>query len=169
MFKWSWTLALRIYAQSAVDAVTGGIAPIILPPTGVGPHRPLARPPLPLAPLREKRARPWLYTVSTLDNRGRVADASVVRALGWAAGTRLSVREQGGLVVVRKDDQGVFRTSTTGHLLISAPVRQWCGLRSGDRVLLAGDAGRDLIVVHPPEAIDAMVEQLHGIRLGEGP
>jgi hypothetical protein len=147
--------------------MTRPIAPLILSSGGGEPRRPLARPPLPLASLPEGRGRSWQYTVSTLDNRGRIADASVVRALDWAPGTRLHVREQGRLVVASLDEQGVFQISRTGHLLIPVAVRRWCGLRPGDRVLLAGDPDRHMIVVHPPEAIDAMVEQLHAIRLGD--
>jgi hypothetical protein len=147
--------------------MTRPIAPLILSSPGAEPQRPLARPPLPLAPLPEGRQRSWPYTVSTIDNRGRVADASVVRALGWAAGARLNVREQGLLVVASLDDQGVFQIGTSGHLVIPVAVRRWCGLRPGDRVLLAGDPDRGLIVVHPPEAIDAMIEHLHAIRLGD--
>ncbi|UWZ39788.1 AbrB/MazE/SpoVT family DNA-binding domain-containing protein [Dactylosporangium roseum] len=83
------------------------------------------------------------------------------------AGTRLNVREQGRLIAAVLDEQGVFHVSRTGHLLIPVAVRRWAGLQPGDRVLLAGDPDRNLIVVHPPEAIDAMVEQLHAIRLGD--
>jgi bifunctional DNA-binding transcriptional regulator/antitoxin component of YhaV-PrlF toxin-antitoxin module len=147
--------------------MTRPIAPLILSSPGGAPQRPLARPPLPLTSMPEGRQRSWQYTVSTIDNRGRVADASVVRALGWAPGTRLHVREQGRLVVVSLGDQGVFQIGTSGHLVIPVAVRRWCGLRPGDRVLLAGDPARGLIVVHPPEAIDAMVEQQHAIRLGD--
>ncbi|MGI5243053.1 AbrB/MazE/SpoVT family DNA-binding domain-containing protein [Dactylosporangium sp. CA-139066] len=147
--------------------MTRPIAPLILSSAGSEPQRPLARPPLPLATLPEGRRRSWQYAVSTIDNRGRVAETSVVRALGWAAGTRLHVREQGRLIVAVLDEQGVFQISQTGHLLIPVAVRRWADLRPGDRVLLAGDPDRKLIVVHPPEAIDAMVEQLHAIRLGD--
>jgi hypothetical protein len=76
--------------------MTGIIAPIILSSPRAEPQqRPLARPPLPLASLPKERARPWQYAVSTIDNRGRVAETSVVRALGWAAAARLDIREQG--------------------------------------------------------------------------
>ncbi|GAA2369583.1 hypothetical protein [Dactylosporangium salmoneum] len=147
--------------------MTRPIAPLILSSGGAEPQRPLARPPLPLAAPAEGRSRAWHYAVSTIDNRGRVAETSVVRALGWVAGTRLHVREQGRLIVAILDEQGVFQISRTGHLLIPVAVRRWAGLTPGDRVLLAGDQDRNMIVVHPPEAIDAMVEQLHAIRLGD--
>src|SRR5689334_16886672 len=140
--------------------MTRPIAPLILSSTGGEPQRPLAQPPLPLASLPEGRHRSWQYAVSTIDNRGRVAETSVVRALGWAAAARLDIREQGGLIVACLNDQGVFQLGSIGHLVIPVAVRRWCSLRPGDRVLLAGDPDRGLIVVHPPQAIDAMIEQL---------
>ncbi|MEV0133336.1 AbrB/MazE/SpoVT family DNA-binding domain-containing protein [Dactylosporangium sp. NPDC050688] len=65
------------------------------------------------------------------------------------------------------NDQGIFQLGSTGHLVIPAAVRRWCELRPGNRILLAGDPVRNVIVVHPSAAIDAMVEQLHSIRLGD--
>nr|BFE56348.1 hypothetical protein GCM10020063_008740 [Dactylosporangium thailandense] len=165
MFKWHWTLAIRISAHPRRRVVTRPIAPLIPSSADGEPRRPLARPPLPLAELAEGRSRSWHYAVSTIDNRGRAAETSVVGLSGGVAGTRLHVREQGRLIVAGLDEQGVFQISRTGHLLIPVAVRRWCGLRPGDRILLAGDPDRNMVVVHPPEAIDAMVEQLHAILL----
>ena len=107
-----------------------------------------------------------MYGFAAIDCNGRVADNTVIRALRWAPGTRLDIRESGGLVLVRADQQGVFCTSGQGYLRLPAAVRHWCGLRPGDRVLLAADADHGLLVVHPPAALDAMVTQFHADVLG---
>jgi hypothetical protein len=55
-----------------------------------------------------------VYGLATIDCNGRLAETAVVRALGWAQGTRLDIHESGGLVLVVKDRQGVFRLTVWG-------------------------------------------------------
>ncbi|GAB3939197.1 hypothetical protein GCM10027614_20880 [Micromonospora vulcania] len=90
----------------------------------------------------------------------------IVRALGWGCGTRLQIRESAGLIVVRLDPQGVFTLTGQGHLHLPAAVRKWCGLKPGDRLLLAADPIAGVLVVHPPAALDAVVAQIHAAALG---
>ncbi len=112
------------------------------------------------------RARSTVYGFAAIDCNGRVAENTVIRALGWAPGTRLDIREGSGLVLVRADRQGVFSMTRQGHLRLPAAVRHWCGLVPGDRVLLVADPSDGLLVVHPPAALDAMVSQFHASVLG---
>jgi hypothetical protein len=121
---------------------------------------------LPLAPLAIVRDRGTVYGVAAVDSRGRIADHHVMAALGWMAGTRLDVRESGGLILVRANREGVFSVTSQGHLRLSATVRQWCGLVPGDRVMLAADPADGLLVVHPPAALDTMIAQFHALVLG---
>ena len=118
--------------------------------------------------LREARAGCAVYGLARLDDRGRVADQVVMGALGWRAGTRLEMRECGGLVVVTADPRGVFRITEQGHLRVPAVVRHCCGLQAGDRVLLVADPGEELLAVHPPAALDAMIAAFHAGVLGGG-
>ncbi|MER5702785.1 AbrB/MazE/SpoVT family DNA-binding domain-containing protein [Micromonospora sp. NPDC002296] len=107
-----------------------------------------------------------VYGLAALDASGRIADRTIVRALGRRSGTRLHIHEGAGLIVVREDGQGVFTVTGQGHLLLPATVRHWCGLTAGDRVLLAANPADRLLVVHPPAALDAMIFQLHAAVLG---
>ena len=52
------------------------------------------------------RAVDIVYVVSAVDKSGRVADRNVVRVMGWAPGTRLSIRERAGSIVVAPDAHG---------------------------------------------------------------
>lgn len=71
----------------------------------------------------------------------------VINALGWVPGTRLDIRECGGLVLVTASRHGVFALSGQGYLRLPATVRHWCGLVLGDRVVLYADpAGGRLVV-----------------------
>jgi hypothetical protein len=120
---------------------------------------------LPVPRLVEARACATVYGLATIDCHGRIADRAVVGALGWAPGTRLGIRECGGLVLVTADREGVFSVTGQGHVRLPATVRRWCGLVTGDRVLLAADPARGVLVVHPPAALDAMIGQVHATVL----
>jgi hypothetical protein len=99
--------------------------------------------------------------LATVDCNGRVADTTVMNALGWVPGTRLDIRESAGLVLVVASRQGVFSLTGKGYLRLPATVRHWCGLVPGDRVLLAADPSQGRLVVHPPTALDDMISQFH--------
>ncbi|WFE52964.1 AbrB/MazE/SpoVT family DNA-binding domain-containing protein [Micromonospora sp. WMMD1155] len=163
---------MRRAAVIAVADVT--VAPLIPPLTpparSQGTDRRLGaalrRPPLPLPDLPTPRAGSTVYGLAAIDVSGRIADRMIVRALGWACGTRLHIHESAGLIVVRLDPQGVFTLTGQGHLHLPAAVRKWCGLKPGDRLLLAADPDGGVLVVHPPAALDAVVAQIHTAALG---
>jgi hypothetical protein len=147
------------------------VSPLVPPVATPDGHRGRAiaragRRPLPVPRLAVSRLRSTVYRLAAVDDRGRIAGHAVVRALGWGSGTRLDVHESCGLVLVRADQQGVFSVTNQGHLRLPATVRHWCGLVPGDRVLLAANPDRGLLVVYPPVALDAMVSQFHTDVLG---
>jgi bifunctional DNA-binding transcriptional regulator/antitoxin component of YhaV-PrlF toxin-antitoxin module len=90
-----------------------------------------------------------VYALSAVDKSGRVADRSIVRALGWAPRTRLDIREHSGIVVARPAADGVHRVDDRGHLRLPLAVRRWCRLGAGDRVLCTADAARGVLVAYP--------------------
>lgn len=82
----------------------GVIAPVVpplLPYGGTTAGSPgvvsLVRAPLPLPSLIFRRTSTVVYGLSALDDRGRVADRVVMRALGWSAGLRLDIHETVGV------------------------------------------------------------------------
>jgi bifunctional DNA-binding transcriptional regulator/antitoxin component of YhaV-PrlF toxin-antitoxin module len=101
-----------------------------------------------------------------MDRDGRVAGATVIEAMGWRRGTRLDIRVSEGLVLVRADAQAVFRVTRSGHVRLPAPVRHWCGLTGGSRVLLVAYPETGLSVVQPPASLHAMVVGFHAAALG---
>ncbi|MFV2104878.1 hypothetical protein, partial [Micromonospora sp. LOL_024] len=146
------------------------IPPVVLSDLGQAAERPtggaLRRGPLPLSPLPERRASTRVYGVAALEGSGRLRDRAVVRALGWGPGTRLDIRENGGVIVVRADAQGVFRLTGQGYLRLPASVRHWCGLTPGDRLLLAADPALGVLVVYSVAALDEFVAQSCAAVLG---
>lgn len=110
-----------------------------------------------------------VYGMAAVDCRGRVADRAVLTALSWTPGTRLDIREACGLLLISRDDHGVFTVTKQGHLRLPATVRHRCGPVPGDRVLLAADPERDLLIVHSPAALDDLLAQRHTEVLGGDP
>lgn len=98
-----------------------------------------------------------VYGMAAVDCRGRVADRAVITSLGWTPGLRLSIREDGGLVLLIADPRGVFSLTRQGHVRLPVGVRRWCALAAGDRVLLVADPDRGSLVVFPPAALAALV------------
>ena len=104
--------------------------------------------------------------VASVDARGRVSDRSVVRSLGWRAGQRLEIRAVGGSVLVARRDDGVFSLTTQAYLRLPATVRHWCGLSSGDRVLVAAEPARDAVAVHTMPTLQALLVDSHARMFG---
>jgi hypothetical protein len=116
--------------------------------------------PLPLIAVpasRPPRLTNVVYRMAAVDHRGRVADRHVTAALDWNAGTRLSIREHDGLLVVAADPHGVFQPTKQGYLRLPADARRVAGLFSGDRVLLTAHLDRQTVTVFPPAALDDLL------------
>ena len=118
---------------------------------------PMARRSLPLPSLLTRRTTAIIYGLSALDDRGRLADRTIMQALGWPAGLRLDISETNGRLVIRLREHGTFHVTGQGHLRIPAPLRHRCGLEPGDRVLLAADPHQRQLVAYPPAALDALI------------
>jgi hypothetical protein len=88
-----------------------------------------------------------IYAMSVVDKSGRLTDCSIVRALGWVAGTRLDVHERDGLIVVYPAADCVHCVSQQAFVKLPLTVRRWCGIRSGDRVLAAAHPSTGVLVV----------------------
>jgi hypothetical protein len=70
----------------------------------------------------------------------------------------VAIREQATLLVVTADPAGSIAVSPQGHLRLAAAVRHRYGLLAGSRVLLVADRDTRRLVIHPPAALDAMVD-----------
>jgi hypothetical protein len=125
-------------------AAAGVIAPVVLPPSdGRSNSRPgvasLAREPLPLPCLPPRRTSAVVYGASAVDDRGRVADRVVLRALGWPAGHRLDIREAAGTLAVVPNPGGSHQITGPTEASASASERIACTLRPRLAVADRGD------------------------------
>ena len=108
-----------------------------------GRQLPLARPvPGPTAP------EDVVYGIGRIDASGRIADRAVTTALGWRGGDRLTLTADAGVVIARRDPGGMVTLPGRAYIAIPAALRRRCGLRPGDRVLLAALPGEDTLAAY---------------------
>lgn len=97
------------------------------------------------------------YAFTTIDERGRLGDRSLVRALGWLPGTSLKPAVLDDQVIVLTRSTGTAKVTKLGHVRLPAAIRHRCHLRAGDGLLLTTSDGHDLLVVCTAGALDQML------------
>jgi AbrB family looped-hinge helix DNA binding protein len=148
------------------------IAPLIPPrarPGGREQRRPITARRLPVAAAPEIPAVPddVLYGFGRMDESGRVADRAMTSALGWRPGDRLTLTAAGGVVIARRDPAGMVTLPAKPYIVIPAALRRRCGLRPGDRVLLAVFPDRDALAAYSFAVVDQAL-RAHAPAPGEG-
>jgi hypothetical protein len=135
------------------------VAPLIPPrarPGGRQQGRPGTARSLPVAAGPEVPAVPddVAYGLGRMDESGRVADRAMIGALGWHRGDRLTLTAAAGVVIARRDPAGMVTMPAKPYIVIPAALRRRCGLRPGDRVLLAVFPARDALAAYPLAVVD---------------
>ena len=142
------------------------LAPVI-PSSGISAARqrarsasgrplPLARPvPVPSAP------EDVVYGIGRIDASGRIADRAVTSALSWQGGDRLTLTADAGVVTARRDPGGMITLPHRAYIAIPAALRRRCGLRPGDRVLLAAVPADDTLAAYSLAVVDQAI-RAHG-------
>jgi hypothetical protein len=148
------------------------IAPLI-PPRGRpgarehGRAAPVRR--LPVAAAPEVPAVPGdvVYGFGRMDESGRVGDRAMTGVLGWQPGDRLTLTASAGVVIARRDPGGMVTMPAKPYLVIPAALRHRCGLRPGDRVLLAVFPAQDALAAYSFAVVDQAL-RAHAPVPGEG-
>ena len=144
-------------------AVTAPLVAVIPAITTAAPQRgepsagPTARGAFPLPALGSARTSNVVYGLSAVDNRGRVVDRPIMRALDWPPLVALSITEAVGTLIMTPDPTGPYRVTSQGNVRIPAPLRHRCALAPGDRVLLAADPTAPRLTVYPPAGLDMLL------------
>ena len=97
------------------------------------------------------------YTITPVDRRGRLADASPLRFLHWRPGLAITMTMLVGAVIVAPDPAGPETVTRQGHLRLPADLRHALRLATSDRLLVAAYADRGLVLAFPMPTLDAMV------------
>jgi hypothetical protein len=95
-----------------------------------------------------------VYGFGRIDASGRVADRAVTGVLGWRPGDRLALTAAAGVVTARRDPGGMVTMPARPYVVIPAALRRRCGLRPGDRVLLAMFPSEDTLAAYSFAVVD---------------
>jgi bifunctional DNA-binding transcriptional regulator/antitoxin component of YhaV-PrlF toxin-antitoxin module len=145
------------------------VAPVIPPAGRPGRYRQgrlSAARPLPLASTPERSDA--VYGFGRIDASGRVADRAIISALGWHAGDRLTFTAAAGVVIARRDPDGMIAMPARPCVAIPAALRRRCGLRPGDRVLLAVIPCEDALAAYSFAVVDQAIRAHGALPCGEG-
>ena len=103
-----------------------------------------------------------VYGTGRIDASGRVTDRVIACALGWREGDRLTLTASPGVVTARRDPCGMVIVPARACLAIPAVLRRRCGLRTGDRVLLAAVLGQEILAAYSFAVVDQAL-RAHGM------
>jgi hypothetical protein len=108
-----------------------------------------------------------VYGFGRIDASGRVADRAITSALGWRPGDRLALAADAGVVIARRDPGGMVTMPSRPYIVIPAALRRRCGLRAGDRVLLAVFPAQDALAAYSFAVVDQAL-RAHAPVPGDG-
>jgi hypothetical protein len=98
-----------------------------------------------------------VYGMAAMDDRGRLTERLVLRALGWTPGTSIYLNVDGCIAVVTAGPGGPNRITAPGHLRLPATVRHLLDLRPGDRMLLVARPAASRLLLYRPASLDALL------------
>ena len=117
---------------------------------------------LPLAPLSAPMPPPSLYfTVTPVDARGRLADRSPIRALGWQPGQPITIAVGRQAIVITAQTGGAESITRQGHLRLPAHIRHACHLTVGDRLLVAAGPTPGVLVAYTMPLLESILLEHH--------
>ena len=152
--------------------MTALIAPVIpssARPSARGPGRAgtARRLPAAVVPVIPAAPQDVVYGFGRIDASGRVADRAVISVLGWRPGDRLILNATAGVVTARRTPGGMVTMPSRPYVVIPAALRRRCGLRPGDRVLLAVFPAQDALAAYSLAVVDQAL-RAHAPVPGEG-
>ena len=106
--------------------------------------------------------------VTPVGRDGRLADRSVLTAMGWTASRTVAMAvEPGPIVVVRPGE--AIHIGVRRQLRVPLPIRRRCGISTGDRLLVAADRSRGELIVIPMPVVADMISVIRGRRDAQTP
>jgi hypothetical protein len=63
-----------------------------------------------------------VYGIGRIDASGRVADRAITSALGWRGGDRRTLTASAGVIVARRDPDGMITVPAWRYIVIPAAV-----------------------------------------------
>jgi hypothetical protein len=107
-----------------------------------------------------------VFTLARLNPSGQISVRTLLSALGWEPGDRVTVTVEHGCIVVAPAAQGGRAISADGSLVLPVAARRMCAIADRSQVLAAALPDAGLLVVHPIVAIARHLSRKHSQILG---
>nr|WP_052477725.1 hypothetical protein [Kibdelosporangium sp. MJ126-NF4]CEL13543.1 hypothetical protein [Kibdelosporangium sp. MJ126-NF4]CTQ99228.1 hypothetical protein [Kibdelosporangium sp. MJ126-NF4] len=108
------------------------------------------------------------YATTTIDRRGRLADRSALRALGWLPGRTISITVHRDIIIVTTG-AGPHHLTREGHLRLPAAARHATRLEAGARLLVIASPTHRMLAVYPASTLDKILLDHHTAQLTGAP
>jgi len=99
--------------------------------------------------------------ISTINQNGRIADTSPLKALGWQPTDRLTIDTVDDVIVLARHHDGPCTLASQGHLYLSSALRHRHRIHPGDRILMVAALDRDQLVIYPPRTLHRILGEAH--------
>jgi hypothetical protein len=124
---------------------------------------------LPLAPLFPPVPAPsFYYALTPIDNRGRLADRSPIRAVGWPPGQSITISVVQETIIAISRSDGAELITRQGHLRLPARIRHACRLTPGARLLIAAAPAKNFIAAYTMPLLETILLKHHTNTLTAG-
>ncbi|WP_344616874.1 hypothetical protein [Dactylosporangium salmoneum] len=99
---------------------------------------------------------------TTVDARGRLADGSPARVLGWSPGQLLTIVVTAGVVQLATAQDSALALTKQGYLRLPSEIRHAIGLVQGDRVLAVARPALDTVMIYSMPVLAELLRPLNG-------
>jgi hypothetical protein len=126
--------------------------------------------PLPMISLgATSRDGSMIYMISRIDASGTISATQALDALSWNSGDQIDVSTERGVVILRRNAQGLHVVSKKRNIVVPAAARRACGILAGESVLLAAAARHEVLLIHPESVLNAMMALYHAASQNDEP
>jgi hypothetical protein len=101
------------------------------------------------------------YTVTPIDARGRLADQSPIRALGWPPSQPITITVIQQAIIVTAHADAADSITRQGHLRLPARIRHHCHLNPADRLLVAAAPTPGVLLIYTTALLESILQAHH--------
>jgi hypothetical protein len=105
------------------------------------------------------------FALCLLDDSGRLAGRPLFELLGWSTEHPLKQSLGRGYIALQPAKDGGLSLDKRMRLGLPPGLQRYCGLRSGDKVLLVAAPEHRMLIVHPMANLAHMTRTFHAEQL----
>ncbi len=108
----------------------------------------------------------WQFCLTVMDARGRLADRTPVRAMGWSPDDSLNGKVGEGFIIIQRGEDGTCLVTAQGHLRVLSPIRLSAELSTGVRLLAVARREEGVVILCAMDLVESALAAF--IDIGSG-